>query len=164
MGKNPYGYSGMGDIFVFLFFGLVGVIGTYYLYAHSVVIEVFPASITIGLLSTAVLNMNNMRDEENDANCHKNTLVVLIGGDKAKYYHFSLIFLSFLSWLYLLFKLHTPLVYVSLIPFWVLFKNAFFVLYNSEKHLFDPELKKIALSTFFVSLLFFIGVLLSNVN
>ncbi len=164
MGKNAYGYSGMGDIFVFLFFGLVGVVGGYFLYGHSVVIEVVFASITIGLLSTAVLNMNNMRDEDNDAKCNKNTVVVLLGGSIAKYYHFSLILLSFISWVVLLYKLHSPILYISLFPFWVLFKNAFFVLHNTDKQLFDSELKKIALSTFFISLLFFVGVYWSRVN
>ena len=67
IGKNPYGYAGLGDLFVFLFFGITGVIGTYFLHTHNFeLILILPAT-SIGLLSASVLNMNNMRDIKNDA-------------------------------------------------------------------------------------------------
>jgi len=76
MGKSPYGYSGLGDVFVFLFFGWLSVLGTYFLQTHSFdAMLLLPAS-SIGLLSAGVLNMNNMRDHVNDKTNNKNTLVV----------------------------------------------------------------------------------------
>jgi len=87
IGSNPYGYSGLGDFFVFIFFGIVGVIGTYFLHTHRLsTLEILPA-ITIGCFSAGVLNLNNLRDRVNDAASGKNTLVVKIGLENAKYYH-----------------------------------------------------------------------------
>ncbi|WP_413701182.1 1,4-dihydroxy-2-naphthoate octaprenyltransferase [Psychromonas sp. KJ10-10] len=94
MGKLPYGYRALGDVAVFLFFGLLGVIGSFYLYAHSFDwLLVLPAS-SIGLLSVAVLNINNLRDVENDSKHNKTTLVVLFGRDVAFKYHLCLIILA----------------------------------------------------------------------
>jgi 1,4-dihydroxy-2-naphthoate polyprenyltransferase len=91
VGKNPYGYRGFGDLFVYIFFGLTGVLGTYFLHTGSIPwMMLLPAS-AIGFLSTAVLNLNNMRDVEGDARSGKRTLVVIMGNDKAHYYHLLLI-------------------------------------------------------------------------
>ena len=88
VGKNAYGYSGMGDIFVFLFFGLVGVLGSKFLISGGVEwLDLLPA-MSIGFFSVAVLNLNNMRDENNDKANNKNTLVVKMGLKKSKIYHF----------------------------------------------------------------------------
>ena len=89
VGKNPYGYSGLGDMFVFIFFGLLGVCGTYFLHTnHFHPLLLLPAA-SVGLLSAGVLNLNNMRDIENDAASGKKTLVVRIGSQNAKLYHAS---------------------------------------------------------------------------
>ena len=94
MGKLPYGYRALGDIAVFLFFGLLGVIGSFYLYALSFDwLLILPAS-SIGLLSAAVLNINNLRDVENDRKHNKTTLVVLLGRNVAFKYHLCLITLA----------------------------------------------------------------------
>jgi 1,4-dihydroxy-2-naphthoate octaprenyltransferase len=82
IGNNPYGYSGWGDLSVFLFFGLLSVIGTYYLYAGEITTDVFLPAISIGALSVGVLNINNMRDHDNDKAAGKNTVVVKIGYQK----------------------------------------------------------------------------------
>lgn len=160
MGKNPYGYSGMGDLFVFLFFGLVGVIGTYYLYTKTLNLALILPAFTIGLLSSAVLNMNNMRDVENDRACNKNTLVVKIGFNKAKYYHAFLIIGALISLILTIITFKLPSIsFISLIPFILLIKNirtTWKTTINSE---LDPELKKIALSTFFISLLIAISTI-----
>ncbi len=157
VGKSAYGYSGLGDVFVFLFFGLLSVIGSYYLYTHTIAswTILMPAS-AIGLLSTAVLNLNNMRDQIQDKKANKNTLVVNIGAKMAKIYHFCLIIgallllliyrvllnnLSISSWLFLL--AFIPLL-LNLIT---VFKNIIF-------RELDVELKKVALSTFFCAVLF----------
>lgn len=91
MGSKPYGYVGLGDISVFTFFGLLGVLGTYFLHTGTLsVVTVLPA-IGCGLLSVAVLNVNNMRDIENDAECGKRTVAVRLGLDGAKRYHYVLV-------------------------------------------------------------------------
>ncbi|MBT8295954.1 MAG: 1,4-dihydroxy-2-naphthoate octaprenyltransferase, partial [Gramella sp.] len=91
VGNSAYGYKGMGDIFVFIFFGLVAVYGSYYLYSKDHEISsIFPA-MSIGFLSVAVLNLNNLRDRISDAKANKLTLVVKLGERKAKSYHYVLI-------------------------------------------------------------------------
>ena len=79
MGKNPYGYAGLGDIFVFLFFGWLGVLGSYFLHTHTLNWELLLPASSIGFFTTAVLNINNMRDHLADAKSGKNTLVVSLG-------------------------------------------------------------------------------------
>ena len=88
IGKKAYGYNGLGDLFVFVFFGLVSVLGVYTLYTNDFDVLNFLPAIAIGFLSTAVLNLNNMRDQVNDKQVSKNTLVVKIGSEKAVKYHF----------------------------------------------------------------------------
>jgi 1,4-dihydroxy-2-naphthoate polyprenyltransferase len=160
VGKKAYGYNGFGDLFVFIFFGLVSVLGVYTLFAKSVdLLNLFPA-ISIGLLSTSVLNLNNMRDHQNDENSNKITLVVKMGINIAKKYHFVLISLSFISFIiFFLFK-GSSFLYFSLIPFIFLFKHSIRVIKIEEEKDFDPELKKVALSTFFISVIFMILVLI----
>ena len=100
LGKSAYGYSGFGDIMVFLFFGFVSVLGVFSLYGLTFEwLTVLPA-ITIGCWSTAVLNLNNMRDVSNDKASGKRTMVVKMGYQRAKYYHVTLLFLGFISWLW----------------------------------------------------------------
>ena len=82
VGKNPYGYQGLGDLFVFIFFGLVGVCGTYYLHTHQLPWDILLPAASVGLLSVAVLNLNNLRDRESDAASGKRTLVVKLGSEK----------------------------------------------------------------------------------
>ena len=160
MGKNPYGYSGMGDLFVFLFFGLVGVIGTYYLYTKTLNLALILPAFTIGLLSSAVLNMNNMRDIENDRACNKNTLVVKIGFNKAKYYHTFLIIGALISLILTIITFKLPsIAFIALIPFILLIKNIRTTWKTTTNSELDPELKKIALSTFFISLLIAISTI-----
>ena len=152
VGKKAYGYYGLGDVFVFIFFGLVSVMGSYTLYSKIFdFVTLFPA-ITIGLLSTAVLNLNNMRDQVNDKLSNKNTLVVKLGFNRAKFYHFCLIMIALISyWGYFKFEL-SSLIYVS--PFVFLLIHLKKVVQVLDPKDFDPELKKVALSTFFLSLLF----------
>ncbi|MDW2035210.1 1,4-dihydroxy-2-naphthoate polyprenyltransferase, partial [Vibrio sp. 665] len=91
MGSKPYGYVGLGDISVFLFFGLLGVSGTYFLHTGHVDTTLFLPALGCGLLAVAVLNINNMRDIENDSECGKRTVAVRLGQHKAKQYHFILL-------------------------------------------------------------------------
>ncbi|MDK9775129.1 MULTISPECIES: 1,4-dihydroxy-2-naphthoate polyprenyltransferase [Vibrio] len=91
MGSKPYGYVGLGDLSVFLFFGLLGVSGTYFLHTGHVDATLFLPALGCGLLAVAVLNINNMRDIENDSQCGKRTMAVRLGQRKAKQYHFILL-------------------------------------------------------------------------
>src|SRR5690606_21710994 len=86
-GRKPYGYIGLGDLSVLVFFGLVGVLGSYYLFTHSVsVAELFPA-LSTGLLAVAVLNVNNIRDIDSDRKAGKYSIPVRIGRERAVRYH-----------------------------------------------------------------------------
>ena len=155
IGKNAYGYSGLGDVFVFLFFGLLSVLGSYYLLDHQMVWDLLLPASTIGFLSMAVLNLNNMRDIENDAKNNKNTLVVSLGSSKAKIYHYVLISLAvLLTLLYSIINDHSIRQLIYVIAFLPLIINLVTVYKNKEPKLLDSELKKVALSTFFFALLF----------
>ena len=160
VGKGAYGYSGFGDVFVFVFFGWVSVIGSNFLYTHVIDWKLFLPASSIGLLSVAVLNLNNMRDIENDTIAGKNTLVVKMGLHWAKKYQEACIAMA--SILFIVFCI---VVKVSAIP--VLIINIPLLLHigkikKSEKYEdFDPELKKVALSTFALSILFWLALLLN---
>lgn len=91
VGNKPYGYVGLGDISVFIFFGLLGVTGTFFLHTGIVDVSLALPAIGCGLLAVAVLNINNMRDIENDEQCGKRTVAVRLGQRKAKQYHFLLL-------------------------------------------------------------------------
>ena len=95
VGNNAYGYSGFGDLFVFIFFGFVSVLGSNFLFTHYIDWKLFLPATAIGLLSVAVLNLNNMRDIENDKIAGKNTLVVKMGLENAKKYQHYLIVIPF---------------------------------------------------------------------
>ncbi|MEZ4808519.1 MAG: 1,4-dihydroxy-2-naphthoate octaprenyltransferase [Flavobacteriales bacterium] len=93
-GKNPYGYAGLGDLSVFLFFGIAGVCGTFYLHTRMFHPFLLPSAIAFGLLSAGVLNVNNMRDIHNDAASGKRTLVVRMGSANARVYHTVLVLVA----------------------------------------------------------------------
>ena len=158
MGKNPYGYAGLGDIFVFLFFGWLGVIGSYFLHTHSFHWELLLPASTIGLFTTAVLNINNMRDHEADAKSGKNTLVVRIGIEKAKVYHQSLIFGGLLLTIAFVFPSTNSLHYLFIVtaPLFIWFVQS--IKSRSDFQDFDPFLKKQAIATFLFSILFVVGL------
>ena len=158
VGGNAYGYRGLGDIFVFLFFGLVSVIGCYVLYASTIDHVVFLPAITIGLLSTAVLNLNNMRDMVSDEVSGKLTVPVKLGIKNAKRYHVFLIaaaiFLSFLFGILYYTSPYNLIFFVAYIPLVLHIRR---ICKIKDNALFDPELKKIALSTFLLSILLALG-------
>jgi 1,4-dihydroxy-2-naphthoate octaprenyltransferase len=153
MGKNPYGYAGLGDVFVFLFFGWLGVLGSYFLHTHSLNWELLLPASSIGLFTTAVLNINNMRDIETDKNSGKKTLALRMGIVCAKRYHFFLNFLGvFLIVVYLIPDIST--VWLFLIGFVLFIKPSRKVLQISDLILLDPFLKKQAIATFLFTVLF----------
>lgn len=154
VGSNAYGYSGFGDIFVFVFFGLVSVLGSNFLYTKEFNwLLVLPAC-AIGMLSTGVLNLNNMRDEFTDKENGKNTLVVKMGGENAKKYHYFLVIGAMLLVVAFAFLSHFKIEqYVFMVVFFP-FINHLKTVYKctNPSHL-DPQLKTLALSTFLLSLI-----------
>ncbi|GGF79544.1 1,4-dihydroxy-2-naphthoate octaprenyltransferase [Wenyingzhuangia marina] len=161
MGKGAYGYSGFGDLFVFLFFGLLGVVGCEFLYTQEVSTLSFLPAITIGLFSVGVLNLNNMRDRLSDIQSNKNTMAVKLGANKAKIYHYILLIVGMLSTIYYVVAMgYSFKAYLFLIAFVPLLKHIKTVYTNKEAVLLDPELKKVALSTFLFSLLFGLGLII----
>ncbi len=164
VGKNPYGYRGLGDVFVFTFFGLVSTFGVYFMFAKQIDWLLFLPATAIGLLSVGVLNLNNMRDEESDRKSGKNTIVVKNGGAWAKKYHYFLIITAMLLMLAFAlifdFSYRDPNpgrfnfdLYFFLIAYFPIIAHLKRVAKNKEHKLLDPELKKLALSTFLLSVL-----------
>jgi 1,4-dihydroxy-2-naphthoate octaprenyltransferase len=156
VGSNAYGYRGYGDVFVFVFFGLVSTIGIYFMFAKSLengYLLFLPAT-AIGFLSVGVLNLNNMRDESSDRKVGKNTIVVKIGGAKAKNYHYFLIISAMV--LVLVFAYLNDFhfdQYLFIFAYIPLVKHLRTVYKNKDPRALDPELKKVALSTFALSVL-----------
>ena len=157
VGNTAYGYRGLGDVFVFIFFGLVSVLGGNYLYNGTLEpLQLLPA-FSIGALSTAVLNLNNMRDHVGDELANKNTLVVLMGFEKAKVYHSFLILGGIISFgIFVFVKLKGFFIVVNLLPFVILLVHLVRVWKTKEAKALDGQLKVVALTTFLVSLIWFL--------
>lgn len=161
VGNSAYGYSGFGDVFVFLFFGLLSTVGSYFLFTKHLNFEIFLPAFSVGLLSTAVLNLNNLRDRVEDKKNHKNTLVVKFGNENGKIYHYFLIFGAFVSaFIYTFLDFKSMYQLIFLVAFIPLFKNVIIVAKNRIPAELDSELKKVALSTFLFAILFGIGQIL----
>jgi 1,4-dihydroxy-2-naphthoate octaprenyltransferase len=196
VGDNAYGYRGLGDVFVFIFFGPVSVMGIYYLITKTINWEMIFPSITIGLLSVAVLNLNNMRDVESDKKAGKNTIVVKLGLAKAKVLHYGFILVAFIgailtttsvyhdsiakaNWKNLEKRMNIDVLNIPnaayneglqpelgislfallpLLAFIPLFVHLLKVKKTIVPALLDPELKKVALSTFFFAILCVLSV------
>ncbi|NJK97178.1 MAG: 1,4-dihydroxy-2-naphthoate polyprenyltransferase [Bacteroidales bacterium] len=160
VGKNPYGYRGFGDIFVFIFFGLVGVIGTYYLHTHLLKPDLILPAASIGFLSAGVLNLNNMRDYYSDKKAMKRTLVVIMGSENAKIYHLFLIIGAMATVLvYTLINFTSPFQFLFLIPVPFFIQNVVIVFKNKKPVELNTELRKLALSTLLFSVAFGVGLM-----
>tara|TARA_R110002072_G_scaffold109335_9_gene236647 strand:- start:8204 stop:9097 length:894 start_codon:yes stop_codon:yes gene_type:complete len=158
VGNSAYGYSGLGDVFVFVFFGLLSVLGSYFLFTKQIDFLILLPAFSIGLLSTAVLNLNNMRDRENDKKSNKNTIVVKIGATAAKKYHYSLLIFSLVfAVVYVILNYVSPFQFLFMIAYIPLYKHFVFVIKNNDESLLDGQLKVVALSTFLFGILFGIG-------
>lgn len=157
VGNTAYGYRGYGDMFVFVFFGLVSTLGVNFLHSKQFDWQLVLPAAAIGLLSAGVLNLNNMRDEASDRKAGKNTLVVKMGGAAAKKYHYFLIVTAML--LVLVFALiyngtgFNAGQYWFLIAYIPLTFHLIAVAKTQEPRALDPELKKLALGTFLLSIL-----------
>ncbi len=162
VGKNAYGYKGLGDIFVFIFFGLVSVVGTYFLITGNIKPFVFIPASVIGLLSVAVLNLNNLRDIKTDKQSGKITLVVKYGKLWGKRYHVVIISLALILMVvynYLYVIGYSTWLFLLVYPIFI--GHISFVLNNSDSKLLDSQLKIIASSTFTLALFYSIGILIN---
>ncbi|MXV38361.1 1,4-dihydroxy-2-naphthoate octaprenyltransferase [Flavobacteriaceae bacterium Ap0902] len=164
VGENAYGYRAMGDIFVFIFFGIVAVFGTYMLYTKSFnPLILYPAS-AIGLLSMAVLNLNNMRDLLQDKHAGKKTIPIIIGFLYAKNYHGFLLFTPFV--LGVMYVLNQEITHLFNYLFLILLIPAIALMWRvgitHEYEKLDSELKKTALLTLFFAIFFGLGFLIPH--
>jgi len=159
MGKMAYGYRGYGDIFVFLFFGIVGVVGSLFLYIHVVNLAALLPAVGVGLLSVAVLHLNNMRDVVNDLQSGKMTLAIRLGHENSKLYFLFLIVGGIFSWGF--FPMTQTWVHVFSYIYYIGFIPLFYVLFIffkiKEAAQYDKLMKPLALSVFLISLLFFVS-------
>jgi 1,4-dihydroxy-2-naphthoate octaprenyltransferase len=161
VGRKPYGYAGLGDLSVLIFFGLVGVMGSLYLFTRRVdYIDILPA-FTCGLFSIAVLNVNNVRDIESDRQAGKFSIPVRIGREKAIAYHWFLLSAGTLSAVaYTILRYESPWQFLF-IPAVALFVRNGAAVSKLPSEKLDPWLKQMAVSTLLFVLTFGIGLLLS---
>jgi len=178
MGKSPYGYKGLGDIFVFVFFGLISVMGSSFLYTLKLDFNLLPIAVSLGFLCVGVLNLNNIRDIENDTKMKKKTIPTRIGFKLSKYYHNFLITLPIILTIYwanqfsifnyatherdmtnenFVISYNNFLIIVALIPLVFHLAKVYFTKVPMQ---FKPLLKQLALSIFLYSIL--IAIFLFN--
>ena len=163
VGKKPYGYLGLGDIMVFIFFGLVSVCGSYFLFTKSFDWDILLPASAIGLLSAAVLNLNNMRDIENDEKSGKKTLALRLGFKNAMIYEMIILVLPpILVLMYMMInhlqeqgKYYAFIFFVTVFPLMSLRRKIMAV---KEPKELDPFLKQVAMITFVMSILVAIGL------
>ena len=161
VGAKPYGYMGLGDISVLVFFGLLGVGGTYYLQTHSIDSHIILPAIGSGLLASAVLNINNLRDIEQDAKAGKNTLAVRLGTYKGRVYH--CILLSVAALCYLAFAVATAISwtnYLFVLAMPLLAKHAIFVYRSQQPSELRPMLAQMSMISLLINILFSLGLLI----
>ena len=155
LGKKPYGYYGLGDFMVFFFFGGVAVLGTIVLFTPKIPFYAIGYTLTAGSLSTAVLNLNNMRDHQSDKASGKNTLVVRMGVERAKIYHFLLLITAYIGFTFSTIAVLSPSSIFLVLAFIFLIPHIQKVRKVEDYRNLDGELKKIALFCFVLSVVSF---------
>ncbi len=160
VGKRPYGYMGLGDISVLIFFGWVGVLGTYYLHTHSLDWSLWLPATSCGFFAVGVLNINNIRDIESDTASGKNSIPVRLGKDSAVKYHWFLLIAGFLcSVIYVWQNFQSYWQLLFFITFPLLLKIGFGIQKGQKPAEIDPFLKIMALTTLLFVITFGIGQL-----
>ena len=155
LGKKPYGYYGLGDFMVFFFFGGVAVLGTIVLFTIEIPLYAIGYTMTAGALSTAVLNLNNMRDHQSDKVSGKNTLVVRMGVGRAKIYHYLLLITAYIGFTFSTIAVLSPNSIFLVLAFVFLIPHIQRVRKVEDYRNLDGELKKIALFCFVLSVVSF---------
>jgi 1,4-dihydroxy-2-naphthoate polyprenyltransferase len=162
VGRRPYGYRGFGDLSVFLFFGLLGVMGSYYLYSHQLSWSLLLPAASCGLLATAVLNINNIRDRVTDAASGKFTLAVRLGAHRARIYHWLLVGgAGGLIVLFILLHSSSTWPWLFLPGYLPLLRAAWVVQVSDDPVLLNHQLKLTALGSLSCNLLLALGFTLS---
>ena len=160
-GKNPYGYAGLGDLSVVIFFGFLGVAGSYYLFTGSFKPTILLPALSIGLLATAVLNINNIRDIESDKIAGKMTIPVRVGKKNAVRYHWVLLSIALISALiFTIITYRSPYQYIFLISVPAIIYNAISVEQRKDANEIDPLLKQMAMTSLLFVLSFGLGLLI----
>jgi len=161
-GSNPYGYAGWGDFFVLVFFGFVGVFGTFFLYTKSFDLSVLLPALSCGAFSIAVLNINNIRDIDSDRLSGKFSIPVRLGRKYATLYHWFLLFLGFASAvLFTILNFQSPYQWSFLMVTPLLLKSGLGVAKRTSPEELDPLLKQMAITTLLFVLIFGLGLLFS---
>lgn len=163
VGKKPYGYLGLGDVFVFVFFGLVSVGGSYFLFTKTFHWDILIPATAVGMMSTAVLNLNNMRDIESDAASGKKTLALRMGFKYAMVYEIVLLMLPLILILVFLGvngfiadgKYYPFIVMILLFPMTALRRKIMAV---QEPKALDPFLKQVGILTLMMAVLLAVGL------
>lgn len=162
MGNKPYGYRGLGDISVFIFFGLLGVAGTYYLHTGHLSSSLLLPAISCGLLAVAVLNINNLRDIENDEACGKMTLVVRMGASWGRKYHAILMSVSFISLaIFSATQIHSLTGWLFLLTIPLVVKHVISVMQAPNGEAIRPMMGTVVQCALFTNIFFSIGLYLS---
>ena len=158
VGRRPYGYRGLGDLSVFLFFGLLGVLGTYYLFTRQFdPLLILPAA-GCGFLATAVLNINNIRDMDTDIASGKRTFAARIGRSWARRYHwFQVLGGGLMAMVYIALRAQTAWPWLCLPAWGPLILSAWVVATSQDPVLLDKQLKRTAISSLLFNLLLAIG-------
>ena len=163
VGKKPYGYLGLGDIFVFIFFGLVSVGGSYFLFTKTFSWDILLPATAVGMLSAAVLNLNNMRDIESDRASGKKTLALRLGFRNAMIYQIILLQLPLIIMLVFMMMngLHTQGKYYAFMFFILMFPMTGLrrkIMQVKEPKELDPFLKQVGIITFMMAVLVAVGL------
>ncbi|MCE2573574.1 1,4-dihydroxy-2-naphthoate polyprenyltransferase [Motilimonas eburnea] len=163
MGKHPYGYMGLGDLAVFLFFGLLGVMGSFYLYQLSLNWLIFLPAISCGALATSVLNINNTRDIVTDRKAGKKTLALRLGRTGARRYQWGLLTLAVVSSLVYQSTLDfSPFHYGFLLALPLLLRASLTLQQTEEGECLNQALKMTAMASFLYCCLLALGWVLGS--
>ena len=160
--SRPYGYVGLGDLFVFIFFGWVSVLGSYFLQTHALPWPVLLPATSVGLFSVAVLNVNNIRDMRSDREAGKYSVPVRLGPRRARLYHWALLLSGLLgALLYVLLTYHSPWQFLFLLSAPLLLRNGVLVWRGQSAAELDPLLKQMSLTTLVFVISFGAGQILA---
>lgn len=156
--NNPYGYRGLGDLFVFIFFGLVAVAGTYFLQTQALPWPLLLPAASCGFFSVAVLNVNNIRDIDSDRRAGKRSIAVRLGPQRARIYHWALLLAGLGAALaYVLLTYRSPWQFLFLLSAPLFIRNGLVVWRTRDSETLDPMLKQLSLSTLVFVLTFGVG-------
>jgi 1,4-dihydroxy-2-naphthoate polyprenyltransferase len=161
-GRKPYGYAGLGDIAVFIFFGWVAVLGTYFLQAHSLDWRLWLPATAMGLLAVGVLNVNNIRDIESDKKAGKRTIPVRLGRERARVYHALLLLTAvFFTLIYVLLDYQSPWQFLFLLSLPLLLGNMRGIWQGQTPNQVAPYLKQMVLASLVFALTFGVSQIIS---